>query len=221
MGRLAALAFALAIPILAASPRYSSAANFSADLLGEPDTRPNTWGTAGYVVWKIHFNAPPAARVRILRVYGDFVIWPKGKTPEGTTAGALFSLHTSAPESPISKVSELLVDNCFLYVQLATSGKAERAAFDNSVADGGLLGNDSTLYVKVAVWLNDTGVPIHMEPTWITVFRVEDAFGKPVEFVSPAKSRPRHAAFFAGGNDWSREHMKAKSFGWLGWGRVR
>ena len=43
------------------------------------------------------------------------------------------------------------------------------------------VGKDNTLFVKVAVWLNDTGQPIHMEPTWITVFQVEDASGNPIE----------------------------------------
>jgi hypothetical protein len=35
--------------------------------------------------------------------------------------------------------------------------------------------------VKVAVWLNDTGLPIHMEPTWVTVLQIEDNLGNPVE----------------------------------------
>ena len=74
----------------------SSAANFSIDLKGEADKRPNTWGTASYFVWKVPFSVPTGTRVRILRAYGDFLIWPKGKPPEGTHAGALLSLHTSS-----------------------------------------------------------------------------------------------------------------------------
>lgn len=74
-----------------------------------------------------------------------------------------------------------MADNCFLYVQVATGGKPERASFDNAVSAGGLLASDNTLYVKVAVWLNDTGLAIHMEPTWVTVLQVEDASGTPVD----------------------------------------
>ena len=77
-----------------------------------------------------------------------------------------------------------MVDNCFLYVQQATGGKPERAAFDNDVRAGGLLSNENTLYVKTAVWLNDTGLAIHMEPTWVTVFQVEDAAGNAVNLDS-------------------------------------
>ena len=154
--------------------------NFSVDLLGEADPRPNTWGTAGETVWPVHFNVPPGDRVRILRVYGDFLIWPKGIVPRGKFAGALLSLHTSSPDKPIPGLADLMVENCFLYVQLATSGRPERAPFDYHVSTGGLIDKDNTLYVKVAVWLNDTGLAIHMEPTWVTVFEIEDQSGKSI-----------------------------------------
>lgn len=179
--------------------KHSSAANFAVDLTGTPDTRPNTWGTAGYVVWPVHFDAPSGYRVRILRVYGDLLIWPKGRAVEGAYAGTLLSLHTSPPETPISRYSPLMVDNCFLYIQLATGGRPERAAFDNAVATGGLLAKDNTLYVKVAVWLNDTGLPIHIEPTWVTVFQIEDAAGNALPSSSnsiaapPFPHRPKRA----------------------------
>src|SRR5579871_2333102 len=55
----------------AGNPRYSASANFSVDLAGDLDTRPNTWGTAGQAVWPVHFNVPQGYSVRILRVYGD------------------------------------------------------------------------------------------------------------------------------------------------------
>ncbi len=160
------------LPLLLPAQTRSTAANFSVDLRGDPDLRANTWGTTGYVVWKIPFSVPAGTKVHLLRAYGDFLIWPKGKPPEGTYAGALLSLHTSAPDKPVNSVSPYLVDNCFLYIQAATGGKPARAAFDYDVSPGGLLDNN-TLYVKVAVWLNDTGLQIHMEPTMVIVYRLE------------------------------------------------
>ena len=174
------LLFSLAAASLSAAgpaPQYSAATNFAVDLGGERDTRPGTWGTAGSFVWKIHFLVPAEYRVRIVRVYGDFLAWPKGRVPEGTYSGALFGLQTSAPEG--SKFADLMADNCFLYLQVATGGKPERAGFDHVVAAGGLLATDNTLYGKVAVWLNDTGLAIHMEPSWVTVFQIENASGIP------------------------------------------
>ncbi|MGI8744948.1 MAG: hypothetical protein ACR2NN_20715 [Bryobacteraceae bacterium] len=80
--------------------------------------------------------------MRILRVYGDFLIWARGHVPDGTYAGARLSIHTSAPAVPVFTPSDLAVDNCFLYIQLATGGKPERAGFDNAVSTGGLLGKE-------------------------------------------------------------------------------
>jgi len=160
--------------------------NLETNLLGTPDTRPETWGTQGSLIWPLHFDAPSGTRVRVLRVYGDFIIWPRGKVPEGTYAGTLFSLHTSDPQAPSSfALMSLMAENCFLYLQMATGGKPERAPFDFNVQDGGLLSPDNTLYAKVAVWLNDTGLAIHMEPTWVTVFQLEDSAGNMSQRVTP------------------------------------
>ena len=187
------LPLALCVTALAGTDRYarSTAGNFTVDLAGTPDTRPRTWGTQGYVVWPVKFNVLAGDRVRVLRVYGDFLIWPKGKPPAGTHAGALLSLHTSSPDTPVNSVSPYFADNCFLYVQLATGGEPERASFDRDVSAGGLLAKDNVLYVKVAVWLNNTGLEIHMEPTWVMVYRIEDAQGNPVALRVGANSRTR------------------------------
>lgn len=150
---------------------YSAATNFSADILGDDDHRPDTWGKAGAHVWRIVFKPPAGYRVRVLRVYGDFLAWPKGKVPEGTYAGVLFGLQTTAPEGSVR--ADWAADNCFLYVQTATGGQPARAAFDYDVSVGGLLQDDHVLIVKVAVWLNDTGLAIHMEPTLSIIYRFE------------------------------------------------
>jgi|SRR5579871_1097497 len=56
--------------------------------------------------------------------------------------------------------------------ETATGGSPARAPFNDNVSAGGLL-EGNALYVKVAVWLNDTGLQIHMEPTMVIVYRLE------------------------------------------------
>jgi hypothetical protein len=162
------------IPLLAALATVallSSATNYSADILGTPDTRPDTWGRAGVQSWKIRFKPPAGHRVRIVRVYGDFLIWPKGLVEPGRFAGALFGLQTTAPEGSVH--ADLAADNTMLYVQTATGGGPARTAFDYDVSAGGLLEPDHVLVVKVAVWLNDTEREIHCEPSFTMVYRYE------------------------------------------------
>ena len=160
------------IALLLAASIFSAAANFSADILGTPDSRPNTWGRAGVAEWKMRFDPPAGYRVRILRVYGDFLVWPKGKVEDGKFAGALFGLMTTAREGS-SRVWPA-ADNTMLYVQVATGGQPARAAFDHDVSSGGLLELDNVLVVRVAVWLNDTEREIHCEPTFVVVYKFEE-----------------------------------------------
>lgn len=160
-----------ALAIFALASLMSSATNFSADILGTPDTRQGTWGRAGAETWRIQFKPPAGHRVRITRVYGDFLIWPRGKVEKGRFAGALFGLQTTAPEG--SERADLAADNTCLYIQTATEGRPARAAFDHDVSAGCLLQPDHVLVVKVAVWLNDTDREIHCEPTWTMVYSYE------------------------------------------------
>lgn len=150
---------------------YSAAANFSADLIGAPDARPNTWGTAGATSHRITFRPPAGYRVRVLRVYGDFLAWPVGKAPEGRFAGALWGLQTTAPEG--SQRADWAADNTMLYVQVATGGQPARAPVNFDVREGGLLEPDNVLVSRLAVWLNDTGLKIHMEPSFVAVYQFE------------------------------------------------
>ncbi|HUA58998.1 MAG TPA: hypothetical protein VML19_09610, partial [Verrucomicrobiae bacterium] len=62
---------------------------------------------------------------------------------------------------------------CFVYLQQGVGREPVRAAFDFDVATGGLLDPDNTMLVRRAVFLNETGVSIHMEPTFIVEFRYE------------------------------------------------
>jgi hypothetical protein len=125
------------------------------------------------VIKKITFRPPFGYRVRIIRIYGDFLIWPVGKVADGRFAGALFGAQNTGYEG--SKHSDWAADNTFLYVQVATGGQPARAAFDYKTKHGGLLQADNALDLKMAVWLNDTELPIHMEPSFTVVYRFEKA----------------------------------------------
>lgn len=151
---------------------YSSS-NFSADLAGQPDSRPGTWGTAEAVTWTITFSPPAGCSVEITQIHGDLVAWPTGgKVEEGRFAGVLFGLSTTGPDG--STHGDWLADSCFLYVQDAVGREARRAPFSEKVKVRLL---DDRLMVKVAVWLNDTGRTIHMEPTFTLGYRFVSSTG--------------------------------------------
>jgi len=164
--------FGQRVPLVRSEPvTYRGANNFSVDLRGEPDGRAGTWGRAGYYVHAVTFKPPAGCRVRILRAYGDFLAWPRGVPPAGTFAGVLFGLQTTAPEG--SQRADFLADNTMLYIQGAVSQHGrERMPFDVKISDG-LLESDHRLLYKFAVWLNDTGLEIHMEASVTLVYRFE------------------------------------------------
>lgn len=168
MGGLGMLGLALQ---LMTSPQMSLATNNSTDLFGVIDTRPNTWGRAEAYTHKLVFTPPTGWRVRIVRVYGDVVSWPLGPQPDGTHAGVLFGLQTTAPDG--SRGADLAGDNCMLYLQDVVVGGRSRIGFDHNVEVGGLLEKDNTLLLKVASWLNTTNLTIHMEPSLVIVYRWE------------------------------------------------
>jgi hypothetical protein len=158
----------------------STAANFAYDLIGSPDARPGTWGMGGSQTYKLTFKVPTGYRARILRVYGDFVVWPRG-TPlpdagdnvVGHSVGVLFGLSSTAPDGSLIASGGGASDNCFLYIQDSSKGESRRAPFDFDTHVGGLLQDDGTMLVKAAVWLNTTGLAIHMEPSFTIVFQFE------------------------------------------------
>jgi hypothetical protein len=158
-------------PIVAVPEVHSSSANFTADLMGVPDTRPGTWGNQGQVTWSITFKPPTGKRTRILHVDGDFLVWPPKPIVPGSSAGVLLALSSTAPGGSI--YGTWMADNTFLYLQVATMGQPSRAAYDRDVKDGGLLMPDNTMIIKVAVWLNTTGTALHMEPTFTMKYQFE------------------------------------------------
>lgn len=158
----------------------SLAANYAYDIIGTPDNRPDTWGTAEGATKPIVFSPPPGYRVRILRAQGDFVTWPRGvpgvdptDKVVGTAVGVLFGLSSTTPDGSSQAQGGAASDNCFLYIQDASKGEKTRAPFDYDTHVGGLLMADNTLSVRVAVWLNTTGLAIHMEPSLVLIFQYE------------------------------------------------
>jgi len=147
---------------------YSVATNHSDDILGAPDTRPDTWGTAGYNVHPFIFHPPAGYRTRVLRVYGNWQGWLREKTEK--CVGALWGLSTTAPEGS-ARVTPA-ADNTLLYVQDATCGQPFRVGVNYAIVNG-LLEADNVLVSKVAVWLNETGQALHMESSFNIVYHFE------------------------------------------------
>jgi hypothetical protein len=163
----------LALLLATLGPFFASS-NFTADLLGPVDVRPGCWGNADVATWTITFRPPPGYRVRVLRLRGDLVAWPRVLPGEkaiepGNYAGVLLGFQTTAPEGSVR--CDWCADNTALYIQDAMSNKPIRAPFNHEI--GALLEPDHKLVVKVAAWLNTSGHPIHIEPTFTTVFQFE------------------------------------------------
>jgi hypothetical protein len=153
---------------------YSTAVNFSVDLEGTPDTRPGTWGDAGFAQNLVTFSPPAGYLVRVLTIYGDFIGFPKSGTPPvGTSCEIGWGLKTTAPDG--SKLVSTGYDNSFVWLQnvITSSAPGCRAGFDLDVHVGGLLDSDNTMISQVFVGLNTTGLTIHMEPTFTMVYQFE------------------------------------------------
>lgn len=153
--------------------------NLASDQQGVPDSRPGTWGSAGNVdVPMVFVNVPAGKRVRVMRVYGDFVAWPHGSIVADSNAGVLASLfatsvgaspfvaNTTPPDLPGAR-------GCFMYIQGGVAVTPFRAPIDFDTSANGLLDADNKMWFRHAVYLNTTGVKIHMETTLIVVFQYE------------------------------------------------
>lgn len=167
---------------------YSISVNFAVDLLGyQSGSQIDSNSVARN---RTVIRAPEGYRVRIVRVYGDFVIWPVGSVQFGRFAGANWGLQSSerpdTPETPRLKLSS--DDNgqfleapvgafndrpTLISLQGATGGTVCRVPFSEDVSAAGLLADDGELLSTMAVWLNDTGRKIHLEATFTVVFCYE------------------------------------------------
>jgi hypothetical protein len=157
---------------------YTAAGNFAADLFGAVDTRENTWGRAEAATWQQQFQLPPGYRVQILEITGDLMAWPtdSGIGPAlvdpGRCYGVLAGLHVTDDEGYVrggSARGTLMADDTLFYVQGGACGSvAVNKDFyvDLRDVENAVLGRNHVLIWKVAAWLNDTGYPIHVEPTF-------------------------------------------------------
>lgn len=153
---------------------YSTAVNFSIDLAGVPDTRPGTWGNAAFGQNVATFTPPAGYRVRVLRIYGDFIAFPKAGVPgSGKSCEVGWGLKSTATDG--STRLSTGYDNSFVWLQNAITAPAPscRAAFDHVVETGGLLEADNKMISQTFVALNTTGLTIHMEPTFTVVYQFE------------------------------------------------
>lgn len=152
------------------TPSLFVSINLPADLLGEDDARPDTWGNAGVRQERYTFlNVPQGHRVRILKIEGDLICWPRRPSAPGSCAGVLWGLtRTSVTEQGMSKTLQFSSDGCFVYVQDAVvSGGKSRAAFNRSFpvdSPDGLLDADHTFLNKIAIFLSEVG-EVHLEAT--------------------------------------------------------
>jgi hypothetical protein len=156
---------------------FVSTINLPADILGELDARPGTWGRAGVRIVPYHFkNVPNGKRVRIIKVEGDLVSWPHGIPVTGTFAGVLWGLtRSSVTEQGDSPELDYASDGCFIYIQDRVGAEGSRAAFERDTYSGGLLDEDHIMVNKIAVWLNETEASIHSEATAVLTYCYEDA----------------------------------------------
>jgi len=155
---------------------YSTAVNFSIDLAGTPDTRSGTWGNAGFAQNVTTFNCPAGYTTRIMRVYGDFIAFPRlGTPPTATSCEIGWGLKTTAPDGS-ARLSNGY-DNSFVWLQnvITNVSTSCRACFDFDVSVGGWLEADHKLISQVFVALNTTGLTIHMEPTFTIIYQFESA----------------------------------------------
>jgi hypothetical protein len=139
---------------------------------GQVDTRPGTWGCFAEDDGVLEFpNVPAGQRVRITRLYGNMTAWIRGNAPAGSNSGALLAVQrASATANP--DVTNCAV-GCMLYIQLATGQNEASVQFDVDVSAAGLLDTDNKLVVKRATYLNDTGLPPHLEVTMCGEFEYE------------------------------------------------
>jgi len=145
--------------------------NFADDLIGTPDTRPGTWGTAGVAYHELRFHPPDGCAVKLLSISGDLLAWTRnwsyGK------AGVLVGIHRTLwggknPWAPCDYCTEDVI----LYRQLGVDGlRAHTTEFDRRFKRGVLVGPDNCLKFKHAVWLNETGQLVHIETTWTIEFQ--------------------------------------------------
>jgi len=145
--------------------------NFADDLIGTPDTRPGTWGTAEAVMHSVQFHPPEGCAVKIWSITGDLVAWVRSWSYY--KAGVLVGIHRILwnGRNPWA-ACDYCTEDVILYRQLGVDGfRAYTTEFDRHFKQGMMVGPDNQLRFKHAVWLNETGQAVHMETTWMIEFQ--------------------------------------------------
>lgn len=184
---------------------YVGANNFAADLLGEIDTRPATWGRADFATLEITYEPPPGYRVRILEVNGivDAHYWPNADVfgggpftfsePAGAT-GVLGAVGSEHPDNASGSIrADWLADNTWAYGQgvLPLQGVFPVATPSRMyTVKNNLLGPEHKLYYTLATWLNTTERHVHLELTASIVYEfVSEACGSYGKLRTPTRAR--------------------------------
>lgn len=160
---------------------FSSANNIAGDLSCEPDARATTWGGTTAFASTIKFiDVPTGYRVRILKVYGDFIAMPKGPVNIGTAAEVGWGLKSTKPDGSEHTTypgysSRPPFDSSFVWRQdlVTSANQGVSVHFDYDTHVGGLLEEDNILISQMFVALNTTGLVMHEEPTFVIVYQYE------------------------------------------------
>lgn len=162
-------------PAECGGPRVASG-NFSADIAGQPDSRPGTWGTAGAELWAIEFHPPEGCAIEIHSISGDIVSWVRWSNsaswaPAKDKFGVLYGFQFHRENRGGGEICDLCDVGTILYGQAgANSRDVSSRVFRQSYRSPVRLPEDR-LWVKAAAWLNDTDQPVHLEITWTIEFQ--------------------------------------------------
>jgi len=131
---------------------------------------PCIWGHADSAVLPMVFKVPAGYRVRILRIRGDLIAWPKvmeGEAPvkRGAYAGVLLGFSTTIKEgSPVCPM--VCAEGVPIYLQAGISDQPIRVPFDVDLREERTFLDADTLYLKLASFENTLGHSVHMECTY-------------------------------------------------------
>jgi hypothetical protein len=150
--------------------QFSGGSDFVSDLAGAPD--PANWGTAGYSDNVIQFNPPAGYRVRILSAQGSVSTFARGIIPPGTHAGASWGLVSTETDS--SSRATNLNEHCMAYTRQSISATkdVDTTPFTFAIVNGELPA-DNKLISRIAVYVNGTGLVMHIEISLIITYTFE------------------------------------------------
>ena len=149
---------------------HAISGNFSSDQVGTQDTRQYTWGKAAAEIKVLTFDKVPAGcRVELVKMTGDFIGYALGAVPAGTQAGVLIGVSRSGAGLAGSHFADFAADGVYVYRQATVDSQSARLAINDTFVDS-VLNEDNVVWFKIASWLNNTGLTIHMEVSFVLQF---------------------------------------------------